>query len=116
MGGIDLLPLVALIISALVAISQLSKEWRERKALRAKEHQALTQAEESQALLPIRGANEAVIALQGALKVSQENEQRLHHRVGQLEIANDKKDDRIDELERQLRICQRRLEDLERAE
>jgi hypothetical protein len=116
MGGIDLLPLVAIIISALVALSQLSKEYRERKTLRAKENQAIAASHESQTLLPIRGANEAVIALQGALKVAMQSEDSLRHRIGNLEIDNDKKDARIDDLERALRICQRKLERLENRE
>ena len=112
MAGIDWLAIAALIISALVALSQLSKEWRERRALTAKEKVAKTEEQQNQSLLPIRGANEAVVALQNALKVATENEERLRARIVHLEKENEMKNELIDSLEHRLWYCERDLKTL----
>jgi uncharacterized membrane protein YcjF (UPF0283 family) len=109
MAGIDWLAIIALVISAMVAISQLSKEWRERRALTQKEKQARTENEHNQSLLPIRGANEAVIALQNALKIATDNEDKLRARIVYLEKENSMKDELIDNLEHRVWYCERDL-------
>ncbi len=112
MAGVDWLAISALVVSVIVAISQLSKEWRERKALSARENQAKVEAQESQTLLPIRGANEAVLALREALQVSKENEARLYARLDFLDKENDLKDQQIEELNRRVWVCERELSTL----
>lgn len=109
MAGIDWLAILALVISATVAISQLSKEWRERRALTSKEKQARSETEHHQAMLPIRGANEAVIALQTALSITNASEERLRARILYLEKENQMKDELIDTLEHRIWYCEREL-------
>jgi predicted nucleic acid-binding Zn-ribbon protein len=102
----EMLPIIALIISGMVALSQLSKEWRERRALRAKEK--LTKDEGS--MLPIRGANEAVIALQHALKTANENEDRLRARIVRLEDQNEQQDALIQTLRERILESERMVD------
>jgi hypothetical protein len=105
----DLLAILALIISALVALSSLSKEWRERRSLSRKDKQQAQLDRENNAMVPIRGANEAVIALQGALNIAYTNEERLRTRIVFLEKENDIKEQTINDLEHRVWLCERRL-------
>lgn len=112
----DWLAILALIVSALVASSQMSKEWRERRALAKKEKQIEQETKDNTSLVPIRGANEAVVALQTALKVAYDNEDRLRQRIVHLELQNEDKDKAIDDLERRVWYCERKLEKLDKED
>lgn len=109
MAGIDWLAIAALVISALVALSNISKEWRERRSIGNKEKIERQKAHDDNTMLPIRGANEAVIALQSALKTTNENEDKLRARITNLEKENQMKDELIDQLEHRLWFCEREL-------
>lgn len=106
LAGIDWLAIAALAISGIVALSQIIKEVRQGRVARRQEEQI--QREFSN--IPIKGAGDAVIALQNALTVANTNEDRLRARIVHLEKENDLKDDKIDSLERRVWTLERKLE------
>ncbi len=110
MAGVDWLAVIALVISGLVAIGQLTKELREARRAKVEGRKL----EREFANIPIRGAGDAVIALQNALTVANNNEDRLRARITYLEKENDLKDDRIQELERRVWTLERQIEELRR--
>lgn len=109
MAGIDWLAIAALVISAFVALSNISKEWRERRSIGNKEKLERQKAHDDNTMLPIRGANEAVLALQTALQNRALEEDKLRERIGKLEKENQMKDELIDNLEHRLWYCEREL-------
>jgi hypothetical protein len=111
---VEWLPIVALIVSALVAASQLSKEWRERRALSRKEKRENSEDKNNSTLVPIRGANEAVVALQAALISAARVEDRLRSLIETLEKETDEKDKRIQQLEERVWRCERSLNTIEK--
>lgn len=102
MVGIDWLAISALVISGLVALSQIIKEFRESRKVGLESDRI--EREFSQ--IPIKGAGDAVLALQHALTVANENEDRLRARIVHLEKENDLKDEKITDLERRLWTCE----------
>lgn len=106
--GVDLLALGAFVVSALVALAQVVKEVREGRLARHQQEQI----ERSADSIPIKGANDAVIALQHAVNVANNNEDRLRARIVYLEKENDIKDQRIFELERRMWMLEQELTQL----
>lgn len=106
MAGVDWLAIVALVISGLVALSQVVKEMRESRKAKLEGNKI----EQEFASIPIKGAGDAVIALQHALTVSNTNEDRLRARIVFLEKENDVKDEKIMELERRVWALERKID------
>lgn len=106
MAGVDWLAIAALVISGLVALAQVFKEFREGRVA-ARQEKTLEREFSS---IPIKGAGDAVIALQHAVTVANENEDRLRARIVYLEKENDAKDEKINQLERRVWTLERKLE------
>jgi predicted nucleic acid-binding Zn-ribbon protein len=104
--GVDWLAIAALVISGLVALAQIFKEFRESR-IAAKQEDRL---ERDFSTIPIKGAGDAVIALQHAVTVANTNEDRLRARIVYLEKENDAKDDKIMSLERRVWTLERQIE------
>lgn len=105
LAGLDWLAVAALVISGLVALSQIVKEIREGRLAKRQEQQIAAEFSS----IPIKGAGDAVIALQHALTVANQNEDRLRARIVHLEKENDKKDEQILELERRVWMLERQI-------
>lgn len=108
MIGIDWLAVAALVISALVAMSQVVKEMRESRKAKLEGDQL----ERDYSQIPIRGASDAVLALQHALEIANSNEDRLRARIVFLEKENDLKDEKLMQLERRMWTLERQLDQL----
>lgn len=106
MAGVDWIAIAALVISGLVALAQVFKEFRESRVAARQEEKL----EREFSSIPIRGAGDAVIALQNAVTVANQNEDRLRGRIMYLEKENDLKDEKIQQLERRVWALERKLE------
>jgi uncharacterized membrane protein YcjF (UPF0283 family) len=109
MPGTDFLAVVAVIVSLLVAIGNVIKEWHEVRKARTEKYKAEKDEQQDDYMLPIRGASDAVVALQRALAACNANEDRLRKRIVYLEEENTRKDERISQLEQRMWSLERKL-------
>lgn len=109
-----LVSVVALGISLVLAIVQVLKWKQELKDKHAAALDTATKAEAERDSIVIKGAEGALLMMQGMLDVAKMVEGELRSQIRELELESRKKDERIYQLEQENRSLVQRIEDLER--